>query len=323
MASPDDEGQEIGHYTIGRQLGVGGFSVVKEAFTIENGKQKCYAVKIVRKCATTDDAGNENVQSHFEHEIGVWRCLNSRYILPLLEKVETSYATWAFTLLFSGGTLFDAFKVYRQGLPPAASLKYAFQLASALRYLHQDARVVHRDVKLENCVLDRPLEEGGDLRLCDFGLADFLPGDDTPSPKQEFTTPHGGDMKPHLRPEDMVAGGSLAYAAPEQIRSTVPLLDTAIDMWSFGVVVHAIVVGELPFFDPFPPKLQDLILSDTWNKERFVNRVDPEVCEVVLSCLEKEPARRWTAVEALAGSWLSTYTDLESEERHYRNGLDL
>src|SRR5579862_2310511 len=227
-----------------------------------------YAVKIVRKVATTDEAVNENVQAHFEHEINVWKCLNNRYILPLLDVIDTSYATWTFTLLFSGGTLFDAFKMYRQGLPPTLALKYSFQLASALRYLHQDARVVHRDVKLENCVLDRPIEDGGDLRLCDFGLADFLPGDDTPSPRQKFTTPHTiGEKKPHIRPEDMVAGGSLAYAAPEQIRSTVPLLNTAIDIWSYGVVVHAVVIGELPFSDPFPPKLQDLILAGKWNQD--------------------------------------------------------
>ena len=143
--APDDEGQEIGSYVIGRQIGVGGFSVVKEAFTIENGKQVQHAVKIVRKHATTDESGNETLQSHFEREVIIWRCLSNRYILPLLSVIETPYATWAFTLLFAGGTLFDVFKNYRQGLPPSLALKYSYQLASALRYLHQDALVVHRE----------------------------------------------------------------------------------------------------------------------------------------------------------------------------------
>lgn len=295
---------------------MGGFSVVKEAFTLENGKQKLYAVKIVRKHATSDEVGNENVQSHFEHEINVWKCLENRYILPLLDVIDTTYATWTFTLLFRGGTLFDAFKIYRQGLPPTPALKYSFQLASALRYLHQDARIIHRDVKLENCVLDRPLDEDGDLRLCDFGLADFLPGDDTPSPRQKFVTPQAiGDKKAHIRPEDMVAGGSLAYAAPEQIKSTTPLLDTAIDMWSFGVVVHALIVGELPFSDPFPPKLQKMILAGTWNRDRFTNRADPEICEVVLNCLDMDSSARWTAAQVLTSSWLSTYAENDYEDQ--------
>lgn len=309
---PDDAGQEIGSYIIGRVLGVGGFSIVKEAVTHENGRQVCHAVKIVRKHAVPDESSNERLQSHFEHEINVWKCVSNPYILPLLDVIDTSYATWAFTLLFAGGTLFDAFKSYRQGLPPQMTLKYSYQLASALRYLHQDARIVHRDVKLENCVLDKHWDEGGNLRLCDFGLADFLPGDDTPSPRQQFTTPqpHGSGNPHHsIRPEDMVAGGSLAYAAPEQIRSTVPLLDTGIDVWSYGVVVHALTIGELPFYDPLPVRLQDRILRNEWNKDRFSGRVDSEISEVVLNCLETDSTKRWETMQVLESQWLSLYKE--------------
>jgi serine/threonine protein kinase len=303
--APDDEGQEIGSYIIGRQIGVGGFSVVKEAFTFENGKEVQHAVKIVRKHAIKEEAGDEVLQSHFEREINIWKCLNHRNVLPLLSVVDTSYATWAFTLLFAGGTLFDVFKNHRQGLPPPLALKYSYQLASALRYLHQDVRVVHRDVKLENCVLD-----GGNLRLCDFGLADFLPGDDTPSPRENFVTPHSNVPDKHqIRPEDMVAGGSLAYAAPEQINSLTPLLETAIDMWSYGVIVHALTVGELPFHDHFAPKLQKMITKGEWNVDRFAARVDSEVCEVVTRCLEMDRDRRWTAADILNSQWISYYIE--------------
>ena len=190
-------------------------------------------------------------------------------------------------------------------MPPTVNLKYSFQLASALRYLHEDARVVHRDVKLENCIIDC---EGGDLRLCDFGLADFLPGEDTPSPRQEFVTLNSKvpDTQ-QIRPEDMVAGGSLAYAAPEQINSTTPLLDTAIDMWSYGVVVHALTIGELPFHDPFAPKVPKMITEAKWNRDRFAARVDPEIYDVVNNCLTLDRQRRWTASQVLNSQWLSLY----------------
>ena len=228
--------------------------------------------------------------------------------------IDDSYATWAFTLLFVGGTLHDVFKAHRQGLPPSLALKYSFQLASALRYLHEDARIVHRDVKLENCVLDRPYTEGGNLRLCDFGLADFLPGDDTPSPRTDFVTPHcNGREQPHIKPEDMVVGGSLAYAAPEQINSSVPLLDTAVDMWSYGVVVHALTMGELPFSDPLPPRLQKMITDGQWNVERLAARVDGEVFEVVRNCIEMDPEKRWTASDVLKSQWISMYTEDDND----------
>jgi serine/threonine protein kinase len=149
------------------------------------------------------------------------------------------------------------------------------------------------------------------MRLCDFGLADFLACDDTPSPREPYPTPHSHDTKPHIRPEDMVAGGSLAYAAPEQIESKTPLLDTAIDMWSYGIVVYALLMGELPFYDHFAPKLQMMILKGEWNVERFRARVDPEICEVVMGCLQVDPKLRWTAEDVLRSQWISLYNEAD------------
>ena len=76
-AQPDDEGQEIGdhsEYIIGRQIGYGGFSVVKEAFTIEDGVKIRKAVKIVRKHVSgATEHENEKLQAEFEHEVSIWR----------------------------------------------------------------------------------------------------------------------------------------------------------------------------------------------------------------------------------------------------------
>lgn len=312
--APDDEGQEIGPYIIGRQIGIGGFSVVKEAFTFQNGERVQHAVKIVRKNVTSDEVGNEKLQSQFDHEVSVWRCLSNPFIMPLFSVIETQYATWAFTELFCGGTLYDALTVHQQGLPPMLALKYAHQLASALRYLHQDARIVHRDVKLENCVIDGSWTEGGNLKLCDFGLADFLPGDDTPAPRETFLTPQSF-VNGHnsTKQEETVVGGSLAYAAPEQLRSPSPLLETAVDMWSYGAVLHALTIGELPFNDAFPGRLRDLILKEQWDKLRFIGRVDPEVSEVIMNCLQMDSTLRWSAVDVLNSQWVSLYPNSASE----------
>jgi serine/threonine protein kinase len=272
--------------------------VVKEAFTLQNGQRLQHAVKIVRKNITSDEMGNEKLQFQFDHEVSVWRCLSNPFVTPLFSVIETPYATWAFTELFCGGTLYDALTVHQQGLPPLLALKYAYQLASALRYLHQDARVVHRDVKLENCVIDSPGIDGGNLKLCDLGLAEF----------QSFTE---GQIE--TKQEDGRVGGSLAYTAPEQIMSTIPLLDTAIDMWSYGAVVHALTIGELPFSDAFPGRLRDMILKEQWDRPRFSGRVDPEVSEVVVNCLRMEPGLRWTAVDVLGSQWVSLYLDSVSK----------
>ena len=179
--------------------------------------------------------------------------------------------------------------------------------------LHQDARIVHRDVKLENCVLDRPPAQGGNLMLCDFGLSEFLPGEDVPSPQQRYVTPRtDSDGVPCINTEEMIAGGSLAYAAPEQVKSKVPLLNTAIDMWSYGVVVHALTIGELPFAHVYLPRLQMMVTKGVWDIDRLTTRADAEVCEVVVGCLNVDSEKRWTATDVLASSWISSYIEVDT-----------
>ncbi|EOD45168.1 hypothetical protein UCRNP2_8095 [Neofusicoccum parvum UCRNP2] len=159
---PDDEGQEIpdhSGYFIGKQIGFGGFSVVKEVSTIQNGVKIIRAVKIVRKQVSgKDEAENEKLQTEFEHEVEIWRYLKHPYILPLLTVYDSPFATFCIMQLNTGGTLFDIIRTNRRAgspaLPSKLAKRYLYQLASALRYLHEDVHVVHRDVKLENCLID-------------------------------------------------------------------------------------------------------------------------------------------------------------------------
>lgn len=94
---PDDEGQGLGYgneYIIGKQIGYGGFSVVKEVTSMENGKPVTDAVKIVRKQQSNkSEFENEALQSQFDHEVEMWRFLRHPYILPLIKVYTTDYAT--------------------------------------------------------------------------------------------------------------------------------------------------------------------------------------------------------------------------------------
>ena len=100
-------------------------------------------------------------------------------------------------------------------------------------------RIVHRDLKLENVMVE---DAGGRVVLIDFGLSNFW-------------TP-GSALRTHC--------GSAEYAAPEVFDQAFPLcpkvvtfrrIDGAtfcllcpkIDVWSFGVILYAILVGRLPF----------------------------------------------------------------------------
>ena len=320
---PGEEGQAIGlnnEYVIGRQVGYGGFSVVKELHGIaENGDRIRLTVKIVRKnIPDVSDAENEKQQQAIEHEVDVWRFLQNEHILPLHAVYDTDYATFCVMDLVEGGTLFDLIRKSRKsatkGLGEQLAKHYSYQLASALRYLHKDIRLVHRDVKLENCLLDMGGPEAdlsdSKLRLCDFGLADFFTSDmydsiellDLNEPDERLAT-------------DIV--GTLQYAAPEAFTSTRQVLHPSVDIWAFGVCLYAMLTGDLPFNHTLQSKVSQKIMKGSWNKDTvrsalasIPDNVADQVIDVLEGCLEVDSTMRWTISDVMECSW---YADMHEE----------
>jgi serine/threonine protein kinase len=315
---PDDEGQMVGtEYVLGKQIGFGGFSTVKEAFKVENdGSAKRLAVKIVKKYVTgKNEKENDQVQAEFDHEVRIWRYLSHPHILSLDAVYETDFATFCFTKLAIGGTLFDLIRANRSGLDMKFAEVYAYQLASAIRYLHEDARVVHRDIKLENCLLDPANSEDGmetyNLVLCDFGMAEWMSTDNGSNSLDPYDSPADRPPPKNIGPSgsSTSVAGSLEYAAPELLLSSSGLVDAAIDIWAYGVVIYAIVVGSRPFQHGFTPRVQANIIKGNWER-RAVLTADPKnpdrqgALELIESCLDMDPSRRWTIQDVLNCRWL-------------------
>ncbi|KAL4934694.1 serine/threonine-protein kinase [Aspergillus undulatus] len=318
---PDDEGQVVGgEYVLGGDIGFGGFSVVKEAFKFEEGrKKKRLAVKIVKKqIADKSETENDAVQAEFDHEVRVWRYLSHPNVLSLDAVYETDYATFCFTKLHIGGTLFDLIRQNRQNhrsLSMGLAKKYTYQLACALRYLHEDARVVHRDIKLENCLLD-PVNLPDDsktsnLVLCDFGMAEWINADN-----EDAETYDNGDRPPPrmIGPSDTSTSiaGSLEYASPELLDSTAGIIDPSVDIWAFGVIVFTLIVGSRPFQDSFQPRLVSNIRGGVWDKQAVLgDGSDSEgrrdALELITKCLEMDYRKRWTARDILSSRFVQEF----------------
>jgi serine/threonine protein kinase len=356
---PDDEGQEIGDHSgwiIGRKIGYGGFSTVKEVYTMENDKKLVRAVKIVRKQPPSirDEVQNERVQQEFEHEVSIWRYFRHRYILPLIAVHDTPFATFCITKLNVGGTLHDLLRSRRQmygsgerGLSANLAKRYTYQLAAAIRYLHEDVRVVHRDIKLENCLLDMSApdakQEGGNILLCDFGMADFVHNESRADSQSSHDGAREGRGKvkyvPHnigpaetssnlstyahnqhytgaatldSRETTLSIMGSLEYAAPELITSTTTLFSPAADIWAFGVVVYALLTGNLPFSHAMREKLVVMIEKTQWDVAPLYGT--PAVTgsgiagmgaiELIQGCLTHDADDRWDIQRILSCRWL-------------------
>lgn len=340
---PDDEGQSIGlnnEYIIGRTVNRGGFGVVKEvhSFNPRTGDSIIRAVKIVRKQVQgQNEDENEKAQQELEHEVSVWRYLSHRNILSLHAVYDTDFATFCVMDLNVGGSLFDLVAKQRtlaasnggsKGLDGSLAHRYAYQLACALRYLHEDIRVCHRDIKLENCLVDlsgpNAESEGGNLRLCDFGLADFLHSgsmDDHTSEQLDDGTlgmhsSHSHNTREHLRTTSSVIG-TLEYASPKGLTVNRKLYETAGDVWAFGVVVYALCTGDLPFRHAMPSKTVELIMHSDFDVDalRQAAAGSEGAIELVRGCLELDVDLRWTIGDALRSPWFEGCVEEEDVER--------
>ncbi|KAL9060041.1 MAG: hypothetical protein Q9162_000891 [Coniocarpon cinnabarinum] len=336
---PDEDGQTIGdfgEYVIGRQIGYGGFSTIKEVYSLENQTQVMRAVKIVRKQVNDKkEDENERLQSDFSNEVSIWRLLRHENLLPLVAVFSNPFATFCIMEMNTGGTLFDLVRSNRRrgsstfspraihaadasmghdsmidgpGIPLDLARHYLRQLASALRYLHQDMHIVHRDVKLENCLvssqsLDLSRDPSMKVRLCDFGMADFITADGREEPV--FDTTYLGQMhqpeangSPHIiGPSDLSTNiaGSLEYASPELIHASKPLFNPCIDIWALGILAHALFTADLPFRHSLPERVQMMIMNGLWDRRPLSEACGPGSpgYEFVERCLEMDASKRW------------------------------
>lgn len=322
---PDEEGQAIGvqkDFVIGRQIGYGGFSVVKELHSLtEEGQKITKTVKIVRKnIPSVSEAENDKLQLSIEHEIDIWRTLKHENVLSLHSVYHTDFATFCVMDLIEGGTLFDLVRKTRtlatKGLTINLVKHYAYQLASALRYLHEDAQVVHRDVKLENCLLvltEQDAEKnGGKLKLCDFGLADYAKG-------EMFDSVESLDLadEPNKNGTTEVIG-TLQYAAPESFTSSSQTLRSSLDMWAFGCCLYTMITGDMPFSHALQSRVIENISNGLWDREAvrssLATHEDADhIMRVLDGCLEVDAAARWTVSDVLTSSWLENLQSAEGD----------
>ncbi|KAI9235002.1 MAG: kinase-like domain-containing protein [Podila humilis] len=294
--APDEEGEQVGDFIMGKVIGHGGFSVVREAFAIHmDGMVARVAVKVVKK-SQPGAADNDRVQRMLDKEVAIWSRLSHPNVLPFVavEKLPTS--TFVFCELCTGGQLLDYLTKNstttssgRTGLDECQAREIFNQIAEAVRYLHEEKRIVHRDIKLENVLQ----HEDGTWKICDFGLAEYQ--------NDEAALYFGSPLSPTIyNPQDDEVGGSLAYCSPEQLRSQKPLRCPSSDVWSLGVVLYALLTGRLPFQDEYEPRLQYQILNGRYE--------DPTECsaearELLKNMFRAKPEDRWKIGQVMDSPW--------------------
>lgn len=151
------------------------------------------------------------------------------------------------------------------------------QLVGAVSYVH-NLSCVHRDLKLENILLDK----NENVKLCDFG----------------FTREYEGKSN-HLQ----TFCGTICYSAPEMLKGE-KYAGEKVDVWSLGVILYALLCGELPFDDDDDNVTRTKILS---SEPKWPDHMPADAKSLIAGLLSKRPLLRPSLADTLAHSFLAEY----------------
>ncbi|KAL9086603.1 MAG: hypothetical protein Q9165_007046 [Trypethelium subeluteriae] len=304
----------FGEYILGQTLGEGEFGKVKMGWKKEGGVQ--VAIKLIRR---EQLGSNPSRLPKIYREIAILRQLQHPNIVRLHEMVETERHIGIILEYASGGELFDYILNHRYLKDNAARRLFA-QLVSGIGYLHKKG-IVHRDLKLENLLLDR----NRNIIISDFGFANTFDPNDELGDEIEYKLSDRDFVKKagleqpgqngHRRGDLMQTScGSPCYAAPELVVSDSLYTGRKVDVWSCGVILYAMLAGYLPFDDdPANPEgdninlLYKYIVSTTLT---FPEYVTPHARDLLRRILVPDPRKRADLFEVARHSWLSEFSHL-------------
>ncbi|XP_031203237.1 testis-specific serine/threonine-protein kinase 5 isoform X4 [Mastomys coucha] len=233
------------------------------------------AIKIV----STAEAPAEYSRKFLPREI---LSLNATYkhvnIVQLYETYQNSQRSYLVLELAARGDLLEHINAVSDlrccpGLEEEEARRLFWQLVSAVAHCH-NVGIVHRDLKCENILLD----DQGFIKLTDFGFANWV------------------RLKNSLL---STFCGSVAYTAPEILMSKKYNGEQA-DLWSLGIILHAMVSGKLPFKEHQPHRMLHLIRRGPI----FKPGLSPECRDLIRGLLQLHPCDRLDLQQVAAHCWM-------------------
>jgi serine/threonine protein kinase len=234
------------------------------------------AVKVIRQLPFPTEVDTTKII----REISIHKQLNHPFIVKLFCSTFNETECTMLQEYAPNGSLLDY--VIQHGPLSEMTAQYWFlQLVSALDYLHNVQRVVHRDLKLDNILLD----SFNNIKLIDFGLSHVI-------------TDNGGLFKTRC--------GSLPYIAPEIILTGK--YTNAADIWSLGICLFAITIGQFPFQNDNNNNddhidNDKLIESITHHHIQYPSFLSDNLIDLLSKMLCRDPRKRITIDQIKSHSW--------------------
>jgi serine/threonine protein kinase len=258
-------GQRLGDYEVLGVLGAGGMGRVYKVRNVISDRVE--AMKIV----LPNLANQKELADRFLREIKLLGTLDHPNIAALRTALTIDNELVMIMEYVDGITL--ASRLQQSPLAIADAVNYADQVLSALSYAHK-LNIIHRDIKPSNMMLTPQ----GIVKLMDFGLA---------------------------RPSQQAAGvtvtnttlGSVSYMPPEQVKGET--VDARSDIYSLGVSLYEMVVGQLPFRGESGYSLMTAHVQEAPKAPIEVRTDVPKTLnEIILIAMAKDPGKRFQSADA-------------------------
>ena len=256
-------GRQFGNYRLVKLLGEGGFAEVYLGEQVYLGTQA--AVKVLTARLTSDEI------ERFHTEAQTSMKLHHPNIVQTLDFGMENGLPFLVMRYAANGSLRQH---HPEGtrIPLSTVVNYVRQIAAALQYIH-DQNLIYRDIKPENMLIG----DNNDIWLSDFGITAIA------------RSTHSMVLLDKV--------GTIFYMAPEQIQGKPRL---ASDQYALGIVVYEWLSGALPFDGTVLEIVAQHLSSAPPPLHGRVPMISPDVEQVILRALAKNPHQRFESVQKFA-----------------------
>jgi hypothetical protein len=267
-----------GKYKLEAPLGEGGMGTVYRATHLMLDKP--VALKVIKG----DPGRSPDVVRRFQREARAASNLNHPNIAAAYDLGQASDGTLYIAMeLVRGHSLKEVIRTSGPLEAPRIG-RILRQVASALAVAHRNG-IIHRDLKPQNIMLATEPDGSEIAKLLDFGIAKTFDEHATQLTATGFVI------------------GTPQYMSPEQAAGRP--IDARSDLYSLGIIMFEMLVGEVPFNDPSTPALLVKHLTEPApvpSRRRPDLHITPELEAVALRCMEKDPAARYQSAEEFAAA---------------------
>ena len=286
----------LNFYMIGRNIGQGGFGKVKLGLNILTGR--VVAIKSVNK-KSEKGVNDKLYMEKILYEIKLMKKLNHQNITKILETFEDDQFFFIIMEYINGGNLFSYVKK-RKRINEKLAKSIFKQIILGIKHL-QSRLIVHRDIKLENILIDKD----NNIKLCDFGIGIILDS------KDQILRNHCGTPM-YIAPEILLSNREVGYKG------------FPVDIWSAGITLYIMLTGRVPFnaddeykndfnLEIKKDKYQNLIYEIIHKPPKEATNISIEAKDLLDRLLTKDPNKRITCDEILDHPWLA---DIKGKKKH-------